>query len=126
MLNYTFSNPSLEYKNNDILLAKHLYVAKDLMFMFIILMASALNFSWLYFPFLFISVLCYFLLFKTSICAKKLKRIIEYFSLIYSLGILAIKIFYVITIKTDFDYDEFLLDLGMQFLLDKSSKFFMT
>ena len=40
------------YQNNDIILAKYLYVIKDFVFMFILIIASGLNFSYLYFTFL--------------------------------------------------------------------------
>ena len=99
-INYTFKNESIDYENNDILLAKHLYVAKDFMFMLILLMSSALNFSWLYFPFLFISFLCYFLIFKSSICAKKSKLFIEYITLIYALFLLSVKVYFALRIPS--------------------------
>ena len=129
-INYTFTNESIDYENNDILLAKHLYVAKDFMFMLILLMSSALNFSWLYFPFLFISFLCYFLIFKNSICAKKSKLFIEYITLIYALFLLSVKVYFIITIKKakgDIyeDYEELIIDLGIPYLYEHLSNYLM-
>ena len=128
LLDYTLTDASLVYQNNDILLAKHLYIAKDFTFMLILLISSGLNFSWLYFPFLFFSFICYFLLFKSTKFTKKLKRLIEYFSLIYALGILAIKLYFLILIKNGKTFDEnddLILDLGIPYLLNSSSYFFM-
>ena len=116
LIDYSLTDTSLIYQNNDITLAKHLYIAKEFTFMLILLIASGLNFSWLYFPFLFLSFICYFLLFKSTNCTKKLKLFIEFFSLIYALGILAIKVYYIIVIKSGItfeEYEDWFLDFGM-------------
>ena len=128
LLDFSLTDASLMYKKNDIVLAKHLYIAKDFTFMLILLISSGLNFSWLYFPFLFLSFICYFLLFKSTKSSKKLKKFIEYFSLIYALGILSLKIYYIILIKNGYTFIESydrILDLGIPYLLNCSSLFFL-
>ena len=78
---YSSSSFVIDTKNNDLILAKYLYIGKDFIFMCMLLMSSSLNFSWLYFPFIFLSIICYFLLFKNSRNVKKVKLIIEIIAL---------------------------------------------
>ena len=111
---------------NSLLFAKYTYITKDFFFMSILLLSPSLNFSWLYYPYLFLSLICYFLLFKSSQCSKKIKLIIEIIALIYSISLLSFKIYYVIKIKRGERYlekKEFLIDLGIECLL-KSNRFF--
>ena len=130
VINYSFASYSLDSQNNDILLAKYLYISKDFIFMFTLLMSSSLNFSFLYYPFLFLSIICFFLLFSKSKSGKKYKFIIELISLIYSIGLLAIKIYFIVLIKSkekryDEDKKQFLIDLGILLLFKTNSNFFM-
>ena len=118
----------IDTKNNDLLLAKYLYIGKDFIFMSILLMSSSLNFSWLYFPFLFLSIICYFLLFKNSKQVKKVKLIIEIISLIYSIGLLIFKIYYIELVKKGERFGnkkQTLIDLGILYLLKSNRNMFM-
>ena len=81
---------------NALLFGKYSNIIKDFFFMFILLLSSSLNFSWLYLPFIILSFICYFLLFKKSESAKKIKIIIEYISLFYSIILLIFKIIYIL------------------------------
>ena len=115
-------------KTNSLLFAKYTYIAKDFFFMSILLLSPSLNFSWLYYPYLFLSIICYFLLFKSSKCAKNIKFIIEIISLVYSLGLLIFKIYFIIRIKRGerfVDKKELLIDLGIEVLLKTNRFFFM-
>ena len=122
-------NPSSFFKeDNDLDVAKKLYLGKDLIFMFILLVSSGLYFSWLYFPFLILAILCYLLLFKSSSGIKLFKKIIEYLSLLYSLGLLSIKIYFIVKIKKGKKFEnkrDLILDLGIAYLINTNRKFFM-
>ena len=87
------SFPSDSSENNDIVLAKKLYMTKEFIFMFVLIAASGLNFSWLYFPLQFLAFISYFLLYKSSNCTKKFKIFIEILAVIYGLCLLGFKIF---------------------------------
>ena len=46
----------------NIILSKYLYISKDFIFIFFLLLSPALNFSYLYLPFFILALLSYFLL----------------------------------------------------------------
>ena len=98
VLNYTISD---DYGSNDMVLAKYLYVTKDFIYMFILLLSSGFNFGWLYFPFLLLSFISYFLLFKSTKFTKRLKKIVEVISLVYGLALLGLKIYLVVEERKD-------------------------
>lgn len=98
VLNYTISD---DYGSNDMVLAKYLYVTKDFIYMFILLLSSGFNFGWLYFPFLLLSFISYFLLFKSTRFTKRLKKIVEVISLVYGLALLGLKIYLVVEERKD-------------------------
>jgi hypothetical protein len=85
-----------DYGSNDMVLAKYLYVTKDFVYLFFLLLSSGFNFVWPYFPFLILSFISYFLLFKSTRFTKRLKKIIEIVSLLYGLALLGLKIYLVI------------------------------
>ena len=118
----------LDTKNNDLILAKYLYIGKDFIFICMLLMSSSLNFSWLYFPFLFLSIICYFLLFKSSKKVKKVKLIIEIIALIYSIGLLIFKIYLIELVKKGERFGnnkQTFIDLGILYLLKSNRNMFM-
>ena len=92
---------SEDYGSNDMVLAKYLYIGKDFVYMFVLLLSSGFNFGWIYFPFLFLSFISYFLLFKSTKFTKRLKKIIEIISLVYALALLGLKIYLVIKVPKD-------------------------
>ena len=125
---YSSSSFVIDTKNNDLILAKYLYIGKDFIFMCMLLMSSSLNFSWLYFPFIFLSIICYFLLFKNSRNVKKVKLIIEIIALIYSIGLLIFKIYYIELVKKGERFGnkkQTLIDLGILYLLKSKRNMFM-
>ena len=125
VINYSIAE---DYESNDVILAKYLYVGKDFFYMFILLISSGLNFTWSYFPFLFLAFISYFLLFKSTRCTKKLKKIIEYTSLIYAFALLGIKIYLIASIKNGNkfdDYEEMLSNLLIHYSLIETSSFNM-
>ena len=117
VFNYTLSTE--DYGSNDMVLAKYLYIMKDFVYMFALLLSSGFNFGWLYFPFLFLSFISYFLLFKSTKFSKKLKKIIEIISLLYGLALIGIKIY--IVVQYPKDLLEILENLGMP-LIEEESK----
>ena len=113
---------------NALLFGKYSNIIKDFFFMFILLLSSSLNFSWLYLPFIILSFICYFLLFKKSESAKKIKIIIEYISLFYSIILLIFKIIYIIKIKNGARFEnkkDLFLDLGIVYLLKVNRNLFL-
>ena len=125
VINYSIAE---DYESNDVILAKYLYVGKDFFYMFILLISSGLNFTWSYFPFLFLAFISYFLLFKSTRCTKKLKKIIEYTSLIYAFALLGIEIYLIASIKNGNkfdDYEEMLSNLLIHYSLIETSSFNM-
>ena len=106
VLNYNISD---DYGSNDMVLAKYLYITKDFVYMLILLLSSGFNFGWLYFPFLLLSFISYFLLFKSTRFTKRFKKIIEIISLVYALALLGIKIYLVVEEPTN------LLDIFINF-----------
>ena len=113
-------------KTNSLLFAKYTFIAKDFFFMSILLLSPSLNFSWLYYPYLFLSLICYFLLFKSSQSSKRIKVFIEIFALVYSISLFIFKLYFVIRIKRGerfLEKKKFLIDLGIEYLL-KSNRFF--
>ena len=111
----------------DIMLSKYLYISKDFIFMLILLISSGLNFSYLYFPFFLVVFFSYFLLFRSGKNAKLFKRILEICSLVYAVGILALKIFFCVSVRKGKDFGEnkqFMINLGILNLIDKDSNYF--
>ena len=110
------------------LVPRYLYISKDFIFLFILLISSGLNFNYLYLPYLLIVFISYFLLFKSGKNSKIFKRVLEIFTLVYSVGLLVFKLYFSISVKTgkDFDdYNQLLLDFGVLSLLDKDSNYFL-
>ena len=114
-------------QTNSLFFAKYTYITKDFFFMTILLLSPSLNFNWLYFPYLFLSLICYFLLFKSSKLSKRIKLFIEIIALIYSISLSIFKIYYVIKIlrgERFLEKKEFLIDLGIECLLKSNRVFF--
>ena len=108
-------------------LSKYLYILKDFFFLFILLISPGLNFSYLYFPLLLIPFISYFFLLNSGKNQKRCKRVIEIIVLIYTIAILAVKVFFVSSVRGGKKYEEnkdFLIDLGILNLLDEKSNYF--
>ena len=114
--------PSFNYKYAKICLAK------EFIFIFVLLLSPGLNFSLLYFPLVLLAIIYIFLFYQLGNCSKKFKKVIEFISLGYSAVLLGAKLFFIILIKRGHEYDNInnlLINLGLPFLLDTNSIFFM-
>ena len=112
----------------NIILSKNLYISKDFIFIFFLLISSALNFSYLYLPFFLLVIFSYFLLYKFSKRDKRMKLVIEIIALIYALCLLIFKIYFIVTIKGGNHFsnnDNILLDLGIFNLLNTYSNYYI-
>ena len=121
-------NLSFDEDNKDISLAKVIYNVKEFIFMFCLFLSPILNFSWGYGPFLLLGIFCYFLLYKSTILTKKLKKIIEILSLVYSLILLGVKIYFIITIKGGNNFEnhkDLLIKIGIKILINIESNFYL-
>ena len=68
-----FNNPYIEEVKQGKNLSKIIYITKDVLFIFILLISSGLNYSYLYFPFFLIVFLSYFWLFQYDKNSKRCK-----------------------------------------------------
>ena len=123
------SNISFRIKDKiNIILSKNLYISKDFIFIFILLISPALNFSYLYLPFFIFVVFSYFLLFKLDARHIRFKFIIEIIALIYALCLLIFKVYFIVVIKRGKDFTNInntLLNLGVFYLLNTYSNYYL-
>ena len=112
----------------NIILSKNLYISKDFIFIFFLLISPALNFSYLYLPFFILVIFSYFLLYNFSKKNKRLKFIIEIIALVYAFCLLILKIYFIVAIKRGSHFPNIkniLLDLGIFNLIDIYSNYYI-
>ena len=106
------------------------YIIKDYLFFFSLMISSSMNFSYLYFPLILVGMVQKFFIGKNDIPSKALKSRLEYFSLIYSVLLLVVKIICLFQISNDeqfmVDNEDFFLDIGICYLRNKDSSFYFT
>ena len=115
------------FDKKNIILSKNLYISKDFAYMLILLISSGLNFSYLYFPFLIMAIFCFILFYKSSKNAKIGKKILEFLSLFYAVGLIVFKIYFNIQLRRDTDFgdkEQLLKDFGILSFIDKDSNYF--
>ena len=124
----SFKNPYVNEVKKGKNLSKIVFLIKDIFFIFILLISSGLNFSYLYFPFFVVVFLLYFFLFQYDKNSKRYKRILEICSLIYAIGLLAFKLYFAIAVKLGKDFGDSrqtLIDLGILNLEDEDSIYYL-
>ena len=123
-----YDNISYEiFDKKNIMLSKNLYISKDFAYMLILLTSSGLNFSYLYFPFFLEAIFCFILFYKSSKNAKICKKILEFLSLFYAVGLIVFKIYFNIQLRRDVDFgdkEQLLKDFGILSFIDKDSNYF--
>ena len=106
-----------------------LYNLKDYIFFFVVMISSSMNFSYLYFPLIIIGINFKFLIGKNDDNKKFFKSFLELTSLGYSVLLLAFKITCIVLINNESNYifnnAQMFLDLGICYLRDKDSSFYL-
>ena len=106
-----------------------LYNLKDYIFFFVVMISSSMNFSYLYFPLIIIGIIFKFLIGKNDDNKKFFKSFLELTSLGYSVLLLAFKITCIVLINNESNYifnnAQMFLDLGICYLRDKDSSFYL-
>ena len=104
---------------------KIVYICKDYIFNFSLLMSSSFNYSILYFPYILLGFVLTFFLSSSSKKIYKFKKISEIMTIIYSLLLLIFKIVLIILTKKDNEwvntYENIFINLGIKLLKDKDS-----
>ena len=119
----------------------YLFNNKDYIFFFFLMISSSINFSYLYLPYIFFGIIFILLIGNNKDCSKNFKFAIEILSFIYSILLIAFKIvaFILIKINNSFknenqdnpdnqhnqDMKEFFLNLGVCYLRDEDSNFYL-
>ena len=108
----------------------NVYITKDYLFFFSLMISSSMNFSYLYIPLILLGIVQKFFIGKNDIPSKALKSKLEYFSLIYSVLLLVIKIICLYEANNDAQFisenEDFFLDIGICYLRNKDSSFYFT
>ena len=104
---------------------KIVYICKDYIFNFSLLMSSSFNYSILYFPYILLGFLLSFFLSSSSKKIYTFKKISEIITIIYSLLLLIFKIVLIILTKKDNEWvninKNVFINLGIKLLKEKES-----
>ena len=107
-----------------------LFIIKDYLFFFWIMISSSMNFSYLYLPLILLGIIQKFFIGKNEDSAKSLKLKLEFLSLIYSILLLIFKIICILQVRDEnsfmFENKNIFLDLGICYLRNTDSKFYIT
>ena len=107
-----------------------LYIIKDFLMMFILLLSSSFNFNFLYLPFILIGLMYNCLILENKSNSRRTKFILEIIIFIYSFLLLAFKIlsFFMVSQENEFyiNHKDIFINLGISYLIyDNEIEYFI-
>ena len=125
----SFNGTEEEENEGDPTIPKIIYFIKNNAFVFALLMAPSLNYSFLYLPLIVLGFILSFFLSSNSKNIYLFKKTSEIFALVYSALLLIFKIVLIVLTKNDNSWvrkkENIFLNLGIKILKDKDSKTYL-